>query len=278
MTASGIPDPGAPDPGSAPGRPRLVVRGVHKSYGGVKAVDDVELTCRAGEILAVIGPNGAGKTTLFGLISGDVRSDGGRIELDGRPIQGLAVARRARVGLSRTFQVAQVMERLTVGENLTLAAGAAEGLALRWTRQVRDGDRAALRVTPVAERLGLAPLAEHLAGSLSQGERKRLDIGMALVQRPTLLLLDEPTAGMGPEDVVAATRTLAELHREDRELSIVFTAHDMSVVFGLADTVALMVDGRLVLTGTPAQIQESPQAQAAYLGQRYAAQSTVRDW
>ncbi|MDQ2810841.1 MAG: ATP-binding cassette domain-containing protein [Actinomycetota bacterium] len=259
-------------------RPRLEVRGVHKSYGGVKAVDDVELTCRAGEILAVIGPNGAGKTTLFGLISGDLRQDGGRIELDGRNIGALAVARRARAGVSRTFQVAQVMERLTVRENLILAAAAAAGLALRWTKRVRDGDRPALRVASVADRLGLAPLAGQLAGGLSQGERKRLDIGMALVQRPTLLLLDEPTAGMGPEDVVAAVRTLAEIHREEPELSIVFTAHDMSVVFGLADTVALMVEGRLVLTGTPAHIRESPQAQAAYLGQRYASQASVEDW
>jgi branched-chain amino acid transport system ATP-binding protein len=263
---------------SAPARPRLQVTGVHKSYGGVKAVDDVELNCRAGEILAVIGPNGAGKTTLFGLISGDVRSDGGRIELDGRAIGGLPVARRARVGLSRTFQVAQVMERLTVRENLTLAAAAAEGLALRWWSRIRDRDRPALRVTPVADRLGLSAMASQLAGTLSQGERKRLDIGMALVQRPTLLLLDEPTAGMGPEDVVAAIRTLAEIHREDRELSIVFTAHDMSVVFGLADTVALMVDGRLVLTGTPEEIRDSPQAQAAYLGQHYASHSSVEDW
>jgi branched-chain amino acid transport system ATP-binding protein len=263
---------------SASARPRLQVTGVYKSYGGVKAVDDVELSCRAGEILAIIGPNGAGKTTLFGLISGDLRCDGGRIELDGRPIGTLPAARRARVGLSRTFQVADVMERLTVRENLTLAAAAAEGLALRWTRKVRDDDRAGRRIGPVADRLGLSPRAGQLAGSLSQGERKRLDIGMALVQRPTLLLLDEPTAGMAPEDVVAATRTLAEIHREEPGLSIVFTAHDMSVVFGLADTVALMVDGRLELTGTPDEIRNSPQAQAAYLGQRYASHSSVEEW
>jgi branched-chain amino acid transport system ATP-binding protein len=263
---------------SVPARPRLQATGVHKSYGGVKAVDDVELSCRAGEILAIIGPNGAGKTTLFGIISGDLRSDGGRIELDGRAVGTLSAARRARVGMSRTFQVAGVMERLTVHENLTLAASAAEGMALRWTRKVRDDDRAGARVGPVADRLGLSARAGQLAGSLSQGERKRLDIGMALVQRPILLLLDEPTAGMGPEDVVAATRTLAEIHREEPELSIVFTAHDMSVVFGLADTVALMVDGRLVLTGTPEEIRNSPQAQAAYLGQRYASHSSVEDW
>ena len=265
----------APVPSSAPATPRsrLDVRGVHKSYGGVKAVDDVTLNCAAGEILAVIGPNGAGKTTLFGLISGDVRCDGGRIELDGRPVHGLPAARRARFGMSRTFQVAAVMERLTVTENLTLAAGAAENLAMRWSRQVRDTDRASARVTPVLERLDLAAKAGQLAGGLSQGERKRLDIGMALAQQPGLLLLDEPTAGMGPEDVAATTRTLAGIHREYPELSMVFTAHDMSVVFGLAHTVSLMVDGRLVLTGTPEEIRGSAQAQAAYLGERYAAQS-----
>jgi branched-chain amino acid transport system ATP-binding protein len=263
---------------AVPARTRLDVRGVHKSYGGVKAVDDVTLSCAVGEILAVIGPNGAGKTSLFGIISGDLRCDSGRIELDGRAVQALSGARRARIGLSRTFQVAHVMERLTVRENLTLAAGAAEGLALRWTRQVTSGDRAAARVAPVAERLGLTARAEQLAGGLSQGERKRLDIGMALVQRPSLLLLDEPTAGMGPEDVAATTRTLAEIHREDPELSMLFTAHDMSVVFGLAQTVALMVDGRLALSGTPEQIQASPQAQAAYLGERYASQAGPGEW
>jgi len=252
---------------------RLDVRDVRKSYGGVQAVADVTLRCGVGEILAVIGPNGAGKTTLFGLISGDLRCDRGRIDIDGRAVQGMSAARRARVGVSRTFQVAQVMERLTVRDNLTLAAAVVENLALRWTRRVGHGDRAAARVAPLIERLDLIAKADQLAGGLSQGERKRLDIGMALVQRPSLLLLDEPTAGMGPEDVEATTRTLAEIHREYPELSMVFTAHDMSVVFGLAHTVALMVDGRLELTGTPTEIRGSSQAQAAYLGQRYAAQS-----
>ncbi|HUZ24961.1 MAG TPA: ATP-binding cassette domain-containing protein [Streptosporangiaceae bacterium] len=251
---------------------RLDVRAVQKAYGGVKAVADVTLTCGAGEILAVIGPNGAGKTTLFGLISGDVRCDGGRITLDDREIHGLSAARRARIGLSRTFQVAHVMDRMTVHENLLLAAGAAAGMALRWTRRAGRADAAAARVRPVADRLDLARKAGLLAGGLSQGERKRLDIGMALVQQPSLLLLDEPTAGMGAEDVAATTATLAQIHREDPELSMVFTAHDMSVVFGLAQTVALMVEGRLVMTGTPETIRGSSQAQEAYLGHSYGGQ------
>jgi branched-chain amino acid transport system ATP-binding protein len=251
---------------------RLDVRAVRKAYGGVRAVQDVTLSCGTGEILAVIGPNGAGKTTLFGLISGDVRCDGGRISLDGRDISALPAARRARIGLSRTFQVAHVMERLTVHENLLLAAAASAGLALRWTRRAGQPGPAEQRVAPVAERLDLVRKAGQLAGGLSQGERKRLDIGMALVQEPRLLLLDEPTAGMGAEDVAATTRTLAAIHREEPDLSMVFTAHDMSVVFGLAQTVALMVDGQLVMTGTPEQIRSSPQAQAAYLGQSYAGQ------
>ena len=253
-------------------RTRLEVRAVRKAYGGVRAVQDVTLSCGTGEILAVIGPNGAGKTTLFGLVSGDVRCDGGTISLDGRDMSGLSAARRARIGLSRTFQVAQVMERLTVHENLLLAAAASVGFALRWTRPAGRADLADQRVTPVAEQLDLARKASQLAGGLSQGERKRLDIGMALVQQPRLLLLDEPTAGMGPEDVVATTRTLAAIHEEEPDLSMVFTAHDMSVVFGLAQTVALMVDGQLVMTGTPEAIRSSPQAQAAYLGQSYAGQ------
>lgn len=255
--------------------PRLEIRDVDKSYGGVKAVDDVSLTCGIGEVLAVIGPNGAGKTTLFGLISGDLRCDGGQIKLDGRTIDMLSAARRARIGLSRTFQVAQIMDRLTVRENLTLAASAAEGLATRWSRRVGIGDRLERRVTPMADRLDLSDVMGRLGSSLSQGERKRLDIGMALVQRPTLLLLDEPTAGMAPEDVVTLTQTLTEVHREDPDLSIFFTAHDMNVVFGLAEKVALMVEGRLVLSGTPDEMRGSAQAQAAYLGQRYAAHSDV---
>jgi len=127
-------------------------------------------------------------------------------------------------------------------------------------------------VRPVADRLDLARKAGLLAGGLSQGERKRLDIGMVLVQQPSLLLLDEPTAGMGAEDVAATTATLAQIHREDPELSMVFTAHDMSVVFGLAQTVALMVEGRLVMTGTPETIRGSSQAQEAYLGHSYGGQ------
>jgi branched-chain amino acid transport system ATP-binding protein len=256
---------------------RLDVRAVQKAYGGVQAVSDVSLTCDAGEILAVIGPNGAGKTTLFGLISGDLRCDSGRIALDDREIHGLPAARRARIGLSRTFQVAHVMDRLTVHENLLLASAAAAGLALRWTATAGRGGPAAARVAPVADRLDLARKGGLLAGGLSQGERKRLDIGMALVQQPRLLLLDEPTAGMGAEDVAATTATLAQIHREDPGLAMVFTAHDMSVVFGLAQRVALMVEGALVMTGTPEAIRGSTQAQEAYLGHSYGGQQRDHD-
>jgi branched-chain amino acid transport system ATP-binding protein len=251
---------------------RLDVQAVRKAYGGVQAVAGVTLACGAGEILAVIGPNGAGKTTLFGLISGDLRCDSGRITLDDREIHGLTAARRARIGVSRTFQVAHVMDRMTVQENLLLAAAAATGAALRWNRRTGSLDAAMVRVGPVAERLDLARKAGVLAGGLSQGERKRLDIAMALVQQPSLLLLDEPTAGMGAEDVAATTETLAQIHQEDPGLSIVFTAHDMGVVFGLAQTVALMVEGQLVMTGTPDEIRGSSQAQEAYLGHSYGGQ------
>ncbi len=247
------------------GVPVLDMRDVTRRFGGLRAVDGVTLALGRG-ISAIIGPNGAGKTTLFNLISGLLAPSAGTIRLRGRDITHLPAHRRARLGMARTLQIKQVFSGLSVRENVWIAARQRhrplDPLAL-WRQ-----DRAtAAEAEAVLEEVGLAGLAERTAGSLAYGDVARLEIAMALAQRPSLLLLDEPVCGMSPaetEQTVALIRGIGE--RTD----VVLIEHDMEVVFGLASRVVVLAQGQVLADGSPEAVAADPAVQEAYLGQEEA--------
>lgn len=242
---------------------KLRVSGLSKSFGAVRAVDGVSFALDAGQMLALIGPNGAGKSTCFQCINGQLRPDSGRVEFDGTDVTGLGVATRARMGMARTFQIAQVAVSLTVRQHVALALAARDPAA--WRRLGTRGLRGAQEeVQAWLERFELAALADRPCLELPYPELKRVELASALAQRPRVLLMDEPTAGMTRAD----RRALMALVKQEaaRGLAVLFTEHSMDVVFGFADRVAVLVRGRLVAQGTPQQIAEDPQVRAAYLG------------
>jgi branched-chain amino acid transport system ATP-binding protein len=229
----------------------LRVSGLQKRFGGLLAVDGVSLTVEEGELHAVIGPNGAGKTTLIHLLSGALKPSAGTIALDGRDITGLAMHRRVRLGLARSYQVTSIFPNFTALENLALAveAAGADG---------RDAARAGL------EAVGLGDRADRLAGTLAHGERRQLELGLALATGAKILLLDEPMAGMGPEET---TRILGLLDTLKRRRTILLVEHDMAAVFRLADRISTLVYGRVIASGTPDEIRRHPEVRRAYLGE-----------
>jgi branched-chain amino acid transport system ATP-binding protein len=232
--------------------PALELRNVRKSFGGIRAVDGVSLRVGAGDLLAVIGPNGAGKSTLFGLISGELRADGGEVLLGGGPMRNVTPARRAKLGLGRTFQAARLFAGMSVRENVELAqvAGGRGG-----------GD--------VAQALGEVGLRgedhERQAGALAQGERKRLELAMVLAGEPRVLLLDEPTAGMGSEERAAIMELVLDAVAR-RGMTMVFTEHDMDTVFAYARRVVVMDRGKPIADGTPEAVREDERVRRVYLG------------
>ncbi len=244
----------------------LEVRGLAKSFGSLAAVRGVSLAVAAGELRAVIGPNGAGKTTFFNLISGAIRPSSGSVHFDGADITALLAWRRAARGMARTFQVTEIFPELTVAENLRIAVEVAAGLRLRPWLGRAGASRIAAGVEEILELADLAGKAGRLAGELAHGDQRATEIAMALALRPRLLLLDEPTAGMGEQETFAVTQLIRRLHRE-RALTIVLIEHDMRVVFHLADRIAVLDQGALIADGTPAEIAANPAVQAAYLGQ-----------
>ena len=249
--------------------PLLEATGLVKDYPSVKVLRDVAVTVERGETFAVIGPNGAGKTTLFKVLSGEVAPDRGRVLFDGEDVTRLPAWRRVRLGFGRSFQVARVFPDLTAWENVVVAveaqarnARAATGswLACRPSAAVREATEAALL------EVGLIDAADVVARLLAHGDRKRLELAMSLALRPRLLMLDEPTAGMSSKDRRAATALLAAL-KARHGMTIVLTEHDMEVVFGLASRVAVLHQGAVVATGTPAEVREDPLVRAIYLGE-----------
>ncbi|HYM45744.1 MAG TPA: ABC transporter ATP-binding protein, partial [Solirubrobacteraceae bacterium] len=230
--------------------PALELWGVKKRFGGIRAVDGVSLSVARGETVAIIGPNGAGKSTLFGLISGELRPSAGTIAMEGRDVARVAPERRARLGLGRTFQSARLFGGLTVRENIQ-AALVASGRG--------DGDvRGALREVSLEG-------PERPAGSLAQGERKRLELAMVLAGEPRLLLLDEPTAGMGQQERVAIMELIVGAV-ERRGLTMVFTEHDMDTVFAHAKRIVVMDRGRPIADGPPEAVREDARVREVYLG------------
>ena len=243
----------------------LEVRDVSRRFGTLVAVDGVSLTVEPGELRAVIGPNGAGKTTFFNLISGFFPPSSGSIFFEQRDVTTLAVEQRVKAGIARTFQITEIFPELTVRENLQIAVEVAAGLRLRpWLPR---GAARALgeRVAEFMEMGGIAPRADRIVGELAHGDQRATEIMMALALKPKLLLLDEPTAGMGDQETYNITELVRKLHRE-HGLTIVLIEHDMRVVFHLANRIMVLTEGRVLTEGTPDEIAANEQVQTAYLG------------
>ncbi len=241
----------------------LQVQGLVKRFGGLLATDKVELSVEAGEIHALIGPNGAGKSTLVNLLSGLLVPDEGTITLDGIELAGKSMNQRVRHGLSRCFQVTSIFPDQTVFANLMLAAQAHEGSSFRFFGLRDHETRLHRRALVLAEKTGLGHCLSVMAGTLPHGVQRKLDVALALAARPKLLLLDEPMAGMGPEDSLQMIELIRRLRQE---CAILLIEHDMDAVFQLADRISVLVYGRVLTSGNAAYIQGHPQVQAVYLG------------
>jgi branched-chain amino acid transport system ATP-binding protein len=241
----------------------LEVRGLSKAFGGVHAVDDVGFALEAGELLALIGPNGAGKTTCFNCLNGQVRPDAGSIRLAGRELIGLPPRVIWRLGVGRTFQIAQTFGSQSVAENVQQALLSHR----RRTLDLWHDARGLYREDALAllARVAMREQAERPCGVLAYGDLKRVELALALAHDPMLLLMDEPTAGMAPEErleLMALIRALAD----ERDLAVLFTEHDMDVVFGHADRILVMNRGALIAEGTPAEVEADPLVREVYLG------------
>jgi len=243
----------------------LTVERVSRRFGSLVAVNNVSLSVEPGELRAVIGPNGAGKTTFFNMISGFLAPTSGRILFEGEDVTRLLPARRVWRGIARTFQVTEVFPELSVRENLRIAAEVAAGYRLRpWISREADAEVSA-RVTDLSDMGGLSDKQTRPVGELSHGDQRATEIMMALALKPRLLLLDEPTAGMGDQETYNITQLIRQLHR-DHKLSIVLIEHDMRVIFHLADRIMVLAEGAMLAEGTPPEIAANKVVQAAYLG------------
>ena len=242
--------------------PVLRIEHLSKRFGGLLAVNDLSLSVTAGRLRAIIGPNGAGKTTLFNLVSGMLSADSGRVFFAGRDITGLKPHQISRLGIKRTLQIKSVFPRLSVAENLWITSHAKHAFLHPFRPASRDRETGE-RVERTLEQVGLTALAQRSAGTLSYGDLALLEIGMALISEPKLLLLDEPTCGMSPaetERVVAKIRELAST------IDIIIIEHDMEVVFGIATDITVMAQGGILASGGPRDIAADERVREAYLG------------
>ena len=243
--------------------PLLDVRGLRKSFGGLRAVDGVDLALPRGEIRALIGPNGAGKTTLFNMLTGQLRADGGEVRFKGERLTRLPPYAVWRRGVSRTFQLTATFASLSALENVQVARLSHRrktySLLTRATRLEVEESRRLLAQVGLDEQVG------RLAGVLAYGDLKRLELAVALANGPELLLLDEPTSGMAPAERGALMALIAELARE-RDLTVLFTEHDMDVVFAISDRIMVLHQGRVIAEGKPAEVRANAEVQRVYLG------------
>jgi branched-chain amino acid transport system ATP-binding protein len=243
----------------------LEVRNVSKRFGSLAAVRDVSLTVQKGELRSIIGPNGAGKTTFFNLISGLFRPSAGTIAFDGRDITALPAHQRVTLGMARTFQITEIFPELTVFENVRIGTETAGGYRLRPWISRAERNEIRQRVEETLKLAALEAKADRLVGELAHGDQRATEIAMALALRPHLLLLDEPTAGMGDQETYEITQLIRRLHHEGN-FTIVLIEHDMRVVFHLADRITVLDQGTLLAEGTPQEIAANEAVQAAYLG------------
>ena len=241
----------------------LQVDGLHKAFGGVRAVEDVSFAVSAGELLALIGPNGAGKSTCFNMLNGQLAPDSGLVRLEGRDVVGLSPRAIWRLGVGRTFQITATFSSLSVRENVQMAlyshAGKLKQLMSRFGAALRSEADALL------QQVGMLDQADRICGVLAYGDLKRVELAMALANQPRLLLMDEPTAGMGPRErneLMALARRLAH----EQSIGVLFTEHSMDVVFAHADRIIVLDRGRLIAGGLPADVRANPDVQAVYLG------------
>jgi branched-chain amino acid transport system ATP-binding protein len=247
----------------------LQVQNVSKHFGKLVAVNGVTLNVEPGELRAVIGPNGAGKTTFFNLISGFFPPTSGRIIFQGQDITEMPEYKRVKQGMARTFQVTEIFPELTVRENIRVAVEVADGRRLApW---LSKGERMRLegRIVELMDMGGILPMADRLVGELSHGDQRATEIMMSLALNPKLLLLDEPTAGMGDQETYHVTKLIRRLHK-DQKLSIILIEHDMRVIFHLADRIMVLAEGAPLAEGTPDEIANNERVQAAYLGKEHA--------
>ena len=241
----------------------LQVDGLHKAFGGVRAVEDVSFAVSAGELLALIGPNGAGKSTCFNMLNGQLMPDSGLVRLAGRDIVGLSPRAIWRLGVGRTFQITATFSSLSVRENVQMALYSHAGRL--WSVLSRFGLAMQGEADALLEQVGMIDQAERICGVLAYGDLKRVELAMALANQPRLLLMDEPTAGMAPKERVALMELTARLARAQR-IAVLFTEHDMDVVFSQADRIIVLDRGRLIAGGLPADVRANPDVQAVYLG------------
>ncbi len=246
----------------------LELAGVSKRFGGVVATDNVSLRVAAGEVHALIGPNGAGKTTLIAQISGSLATDAGEILFLGKPITKARQHERVKAGLARSYQITSIFRRFSVLDNLALAVQARSGSSFSFWRPVAREQALRDEARSIAAEVGLLEKAAALAGTLSHGEQRALEVGLALATRPRLLLLDEPMAGMGPEE---SARMIELIGRVRAAVTVLLVEHDMDAVFRLADRITVLVSGRVIASGAPEAIRADAEVRRAYLGDEVAA-------
>ena len=246
----------------------LSLRNVSQRFGGVVAVDGVSLEVAAGEVHALIGPNGAGKTTLIHQISGSLPADSGQIFFLENDMTRLRAHERVRAGIARSYQITSIFRRFSVLDNLALAVQARSGTSFSFWKPVDAEKPLFEEARVIADQIGLAQRAGSLAANLAHGEQRALEVGLALATRPKLLLLDEPMAGMGPEE---SKRMIGLIGRIRAQVTVLLVEHDMDAVFRLADRISVMVNGRLIATGSPENIRMNEEVRKAYLGDEVAA-------
>jgi branched-chain amino acid transport system ATP-binding protein len=249
----------------------LGIEGLTKRFGGVVASDNIMLDVSPGALHAVIGPNGAGKTTLIGQLAGEIVPDAGRIVFDGADITARPIHGRSMLGLARSFQITSLFRDFTALDNVALAVQAHAGHSFRFWRSARRERELRDPAHAVLRRVGLEARADTMVARMSHGEQRQLELAMALASQPRLLLLDEPMAGLGPEESSRMVGTLRELKRE---LTILLIEHDMEAVFALADRITVLVYGRVIASGDPAAIRANAEVRQAYLGEQEATQGT----
>jgi len=241
----------------------LEVKGLSKSFGGFLAVNKATLEVRKGEIVAVIGPNGAGKTTLFNLVTGILKPDEGQVLFKGEEITGLPAYKTCKKGITRSFQVVNIFSRLTVFENVRISVLSQQGKTYHWFKPSREFVNE--ETSEILKSVGLINRKYNVCGALSHGDQKVLEIAIALAGKPELLILDEPTAGMSPEETARCIDLIKQLS-QSLGLTILFCEHDMELVFAIAQEIMVMVRGSTIAQGPPDEVRRNQQVQDAYLG------------